>query len=52
MLVKQGLKVAEREDELMSSHDVGNSGFQVVMGWLMNTHQNTNPGNVICCQAL
>ena len=31
--------------------DVGDSGFQVVMGWLMTTHQNMIPGHVGCCQA-
>ena len=32
--------------------DVEDSGFQVVMGWLMTTHQCTNLGHVGCCQAV
>ena len=47
----RGLKAAEREDDLKST-DVGDLGFQVVMGWLVTTHQNMNLGQVGCCQAV
>ena len=33
------------------STDVGESGYQVVVGWLMTTHHFKNPGHVRCCSA-
>ena len=32
--------------------DVGDTVFQVVMGWLMTTHQSMNSGHEGCCQAI
>ena len=32
--------------------DVGDSGFQVEMGWLMTTHHYKSPRHVGCCQAV
>ena len=40
--------------KMISCHptDAGDLGIQVVMGWLITTHQCMNPGYVSCCQVV
>ena len=42
----------QQSEKMILCHptDVGDLGFQEVMGWLMTTHQSMIPGHVGCCQ--